>query len=289
MSVRRVYGAEWYRLVRSRTAWACGTFLALLSFLRVFAEHVAERSSYATALQRALASGRAAPPVPEPGNAYGPFVDGWSAGLTVGTLVLLIYAARGIAADLESGVLRASLTRSASRGATLCGRALLGVPLCLFTVLVTALGAWLGAAWLFEFGPLIEDGYELMSTAELHEELLGACMTTLPPMLATWTFGLLVSALCRTGAGAVAGALVTYLGFDLFKEVLGDDRWWVFAAFNPSLVDNSYIKEVASMARGFSDAGFTQDVFRMNLIVPWPEGALLVLLAWGVLSRRSLS
>jgi hypothetical protein len=45
---------------------------------------------------------------------------------------------------------------------------------------------------------------------------------------------------------------------------------------------------MAGMARGFSDAGLSSDLVRMSFWLPWPEAAILVLLASLVLSRRSL-
>jgi ABC-type transport system involved in multi-copper enzyme maturation permease subunit len=287
-STLRVLRAEWYRLVHGRALWASALVLAIVSFLRVLAARAAERSTFAAAVQRALMDGRELPTPPGPSNAYGPFVDAWSAGLTVGAMLLLIAASRTLAGDLESGLLRMASTRSASRLALAFGRCLLGVPLCLGVILVTAAGAWLAASWLFAFGPVVEDGYELMSEPELRAQLLMAVATTTPSLIATWTFGVLVSAASRSGTVAVGAALVLYLGFDLFKEVLGVQRYWVFASYNPSFVDNSYVKEVAGMARGFSDAGFTEALLNQNLILPWPEAVILMALSALLLSRRSL-
>jgi len=73
-----------------------------------------------------------------------------------------------------------------------------------------------------------------------------------------------------------------------FKEVLGETQYWVFAAFNPSFVDNSYVREVAGMARGFSDAGYSESLLRQSLVLPWPEALVLAALASWVLSRRAL-
>jgi len=287
-STLRVFGAEWYRLIHGRSVWVSSAVLVVVSFLRVLATWVAERSAYASAVQRAVLDGRDVPPVPAPSNAYGPLVDGWSTGLTVGAMLLLIAASRSVAGDLESGLLRMASSRSASRSALALGRCLLGIPLCVGVMFATAAGAGIAAWMLFAFGPVVEDGYELMSEPELRAQLLMAVATTTPSLIATWAFGVLVSSASRSAAVAVGATLVLYLGFDLFKEVLGVHRYWVFAAFNPSFVDNSYIKEVAGMARGFSDAGFTEGLLNQNLILPWPEAVALMALTGLVLSRRSL-
>jgi ABC-type transport system involved in multi-copper enzyme maturation permease subunit len=284
----RALRSEWYRLTRSRIVLGSGLFLMLVSALRVWAARVAEQSVHAADVHRALSAGRQAPPLPPPGNAWPPFVDGWLAGLTVGTLLLLIAASRSLAGDRESGLLRVARTRSISRGGLVLGRALLGFGLVTAMLLLTCLGAFLSASVLFEFGPVVENNYELVSSIELRTELTRAISATLPPLLCTWAFGLLVSALLGSGTAAVSVGLAIYLGFDLFKEVLGEGQYWVFAAFNPSFVDHSFLKEFSNIARGFSDAGYSESLYGLNLWLPWPQAALMLGLACWVTSRRAL-
>jgi hypothetical protein len=284
----RVLRAEWYRLCHSRTAIGATLFLAAVSALRVVAAHMSDRAAHIAAVQRALGQGRAAPPIPPPGNAWAPFVDGWLAGVTVATLLLLIFSARSLAGDREAGLLRVARTRSTSRGALVMGRALLGVALVASAMIVTAGAAWAAAHWLYVFGPVVEDGYELVGESELTRELVLATAATLPPLVGTWCFGLLVSAFARTGTGAVAGALALYLGFDLFKEVLGEQQFFVFASFNPSFVDNSCLKELSGIARGFSDAGYPEDLYLQNMWLPWPQAVLMLVFACWLGSRRAL-
>jgi hypothetical protein len=284
----RVLSAEWYRARHSRVLFLAALFLAAVAALRVGAAWLADQAAWTAAVQRALSQGRAAPPPPGPGNAWSPFVDGWLAGLTVGTLLLLIASARSLAGDRESGLLRVARTRSASRTGLVLGRALLGVLLVLGTLAATGLGAWLAARALFVFGPVTEGSYEIWSQAELQQELLAALRVTVPPLLATWTFGLCLSAIVRGGTGAVSAALAIYLGFDLFKEVLGPDQYWVFAAFNPSFVDHSCLHEMSGIARGLSDAGYSEALYAQNMWLPWPWAAAMLVLACVVTRRRAL-
>jgi len=284
----RVFRAEAYRLSRSRTVALAGLFLAAVAALRVLGAHAADMSAYAAAAQRALSAGKAVPPLPPPGNAWAPFADGWLAGLTVGTLLLLIASARTLAADRETGLLRLASTRSVSRAGLVVGRMLHGVLLVTLVMGVTGLAAWLTASALFQFGPLVEDKYEILSSAELRDEFLRAVYATLPALLATWSFGLAVSALLGSGIGAVSVALATWLGFDLFKDVLGQAQYTVFAAFNPSFVDRSCLKQFAGVARGFSDAGYSESLYAQNLWLPWPQALLLLLLAVWITKRRPL-
>jgi hypothetical protein len=283
----RVLRAEGHRLLRSRLGLWGALCLALVSALRVMASRAAEVADHAASVQRALSDGRDAPELAV-SNAYAPLVDGWLTGLTVGVLLLLLMAARSLAGDREKGILRLATTRSATRAGLVWGRALLGIPVCLGVMAATGLGAWLAASTFFEFGPLIEHGYELMSAEELKAELGKALVATLPPLLGVWTFGLLISSMARSAAGAVTFALAGFLGFDLFKEVLGESQYWAFAAYSPSFVDRSCMAEMAGIARGLSDAGYSESLYRMNLMLPAPQAVLLTLLAAWILSRRAL-
>ena len=280
--------AEAFRLRRSRSTWLALTFLILVSAARVFAARVAE----GVARAEALAGGRLAAAGEESaglasGRGWAPLVDGWRTGLSAATLLLLLHAARTIAADRESGVLRLALTRSASRGAVVLARALLALLLLVAAFFACGLGAFAAAAAFFDFGPLVEDGYEFLTTAELRGELTVAALAALPPLIATYSFGLLVSAANRSAAASVGVALSLFLSFDLFKEALGEAQYWVFASFVPSFVDGSALREMSGLARGFSDAGFPSEILHRNMLLPWPQAAVFVALACWIVARRS--
>jgi hypothetical protein len=283
-----VLSAEWLRLTRGRAVLLGGLFVAAVSALRVLGARAADAAAHAAAVQRALAAGRTPPELAGPGNAYAPLAQGWLAGLTVGTLLLLVLASHGLAADRERGVLRLASTRSATRGALVLGRALVGVGLVLALLALTGLAAFAAAAWSYDFGPLVEHGYQLLSEEELRQAVVSAAVATVPPLLATWCFGLAISSLSRSAVGAVAVSLAAWLGFDLFKEVLGDRQFLVFAAFSPSFVDGSAMGELVDVARGLSDAGYSEGLQRLNLVLPWPWALALLGLAWWATSRRSL-
>ncbi len=272
----RVFHAEFVRMLRSRSAWAALLVLAGLSALRVLA-----------AVSSAVTGQDGHSPVSS-GAAWGPFVDGWRTGLTLGCLGLLVLAARSIAGDLEQGVLRVAVTRSVTRPALILGRLLLAPAQVLLVIVGTGLASWLVASIYGDFGPFVEDGYEMSSAAELRSELGRAVLAAVPPMIATYAFGLLVSSLARSATEAVVGSLGVFLAFDMFKEALGGAQYWVFASYAPTLADGSALSEMSGVARGYSDAGFSAAFLRMNHIIPWPEAFLLTLAACLVLSRRSL-
>jgi len=289
MGTGRVFAAELGRLLSGRALWLSGLALFALSALRVVAAHASLSAERARRLQLALARGSELDDSPDVlRNAFAPWVDGWRAGASVGTLLLLIFAARALAGDRESGLLRLASTRSATRSGLVLGRLCLAPFLTLGLVLASGAGSWLAASLLFRFGPLVEDGYEIWSEAELWSELATAVLAVLPPIVATFAFGLFVSAGSRSSVVALTVALVAFLGFDLFQDTLGGGRLFVFATYAPTLVDHSCLSEMSDLARGFSDAGYTAQELRMNHFVPWPHTLVFALLACWLASRKPL-
>lgn len=272
-----VFRAELARLVRVRSTWAVALLLALLSAARAFV------AVGATVAER----GGATDPVSS-GTAWAPWIDGWRAGLVVGGLVLVAFGARTLAGDREAGVLRLAVTRSASRGALVWGRLLLAPLLVVAVVALTGAAAWAVARGAGDFGPLVEDGYEILTAEELSGEVRRGVLAVLPALVALFSFGLLVSSVAGSAAVAVPLALGAFLAFDLFKDALGDARYFVFAAHAPTLADSSAWSELPGLTRGFSDAGFPDPLVRAGLVAPWPATLVCALAASLVLSRRRL-
>jgi len=269
--------AELGRMCRLRSSLILGFLVALLAALRAFVGIGA-----ATAER-----GGADDPISS-GGGWAPLVDGWSAGLLLGTLFLLTHAARSIAGDRESGVLRLAITRSVSRGGLIWGRLLVSPLLVLLVVLLPGLAAYAVVALGSDFGPLVEDGYEIFTAEELGGELRRGVLAILPGLLATYAFGLLVSSFASTATTAVASALGLFLAFDLFKEALGDSHYWVFASHVPTPWDTSAWSELPGVMRGFSDAGFPEALVRVGWAVAFPAALLCAAVACLVLARRRL-
>jgi ABC-type transport system involved in multi-copper enzyme maturation permease subunit len=222
------------------------------------------------------------------GNAYAPFIDGLTTSLTVGVLLVLAFAAAAIAAERDHGTIRLPLTRSVSRAGLLVAKVLFTLAWALALAVMAYLGAFVMSLLLYDFGPIVENNYEIFSSAEINAELWKASLALLPPLFATAAFGLLISCVARTSSEAVGAALVSYIMFDLFKGLLGDSDRFVFATFNPAIVDRSYLHEVGQLARGFSTAGFAEPLLSLNVLVPIAEGLLFLLLAGAIFARRRL-
>jgi len=236
----------------------------------------------AAAAARGLAAGASA------GNAYGPLADGLGAGLSIGLLILLALAAASVAGDRDLGTIRIPLTLRASRSGLLLAKL---AALCLLGIFLSAavLGAsWAASAILYDFGPVVEDGYEIFPAGEIRREIalgLAGAAVAVPAVAA---LGLLVSVAARSAAEAVGIALPLVLAFDVFEGLLGRSADLVFLSYPPTLIDRSYLAEAAKLARGFSDAGWTDGRLILNFAVPIPEAALLVLAALWIFGRRKL-
>lgn len=279
----RVLGAEWVRLVTARTAWVSAGLLVVVPILRVGAAVAGQKVE---ALQQE-ARGVTAVGLDQ-GTAWAPLIDGWRAGLVLGLALLLVHAARALAGDRESGVLRLAVTRSASRNGALFGRALLGPVMVALVVALSGCGAFAAAKFAGDLGPLVEDDFTITTVAELRSELFRSLSVSMLGLIAVHAFGLLVSTAARGAVIALAASLATLLLWDVFKGSLGDDQWWVFASHAPTFIDGSAMNEMAGVARGYSDKGLAEDVFRRGLVLaPLWTLAMITLSAW-LLRRRAL-
>lgn len=269
--VLRVARAEVYRLLRVRAVWITTIMIAVASAVTAWASHL-----------EALREGVLDPI--DSGSGWAPLVDGWRAGLVLGVFVTLAHAARSLAGDRESGVIRFSITRSASRSHVLLGRFLAGLVLILPAILVTGAAAYLVAWRVGDFGPFVEDGFEIIGRSEIQAELFRAVISTVPAWLALYAFGLAVSCMAGGATSAVTTALGLFVAFDLLKGSFGDWGLALFASHLPTLADSSAWAELPGLVRGYSDAWFDERMMRVAWTVPWP--ALVLVLAVGDLALR---
>ena len=280
----RVLRAEFVRLVTSRVGLVTGLLLIWIPALRVWASIVASR---AKDIERA-ASGSEQLGLTE-GTGWALLVDGWRAGLMLGTALLLVQSARALAGDRETGVLRLAVTRSASRSGAVVGRALLGPVLVILVVGLTGLGAYLATKMAgADFGDLVEDDFTIFSGDEVRSELQRALGPVMAGLVAVHAFGLLVSSVSKGPVLALAGSLAAILLWDVFKEDTGEFRFFVFATHAPTFADGSAMKELAGFARGYSDAGLPDAVINMGLVLAPAQALVFVALAALALRKRPI-
>jgi ABC-type transport system involved in multi-copper enzyme maturation permease subunit len=281
----KAFRAELYVALRTMPAWLIVFIPSLIVLLRLLVEKMTQ--SGAEARQAMLGQSGFADDIAA-GNAYGHFVDGLGTGLTLLSLTLVAYAAWSFASDRDTGALRHVLVRQASRRALLLAKlaimhltALLSLALILVTVTVAA-----GMLW--EFGPVVEDGYELIGTQEIQQEIrLGLWLAVLP-LPAAIAFGVLISVLTGSATQAVTTALGLTLALDIFKGLLGNLSHYLYVSYQPSLIDQSYLQDVGRLVRGYSDVLIDERFLVLNQWVPLPQMLLFVALALLIVPWRKL-
>jgi len=199
---------------------------------------------------------------------YGYFVDAISTGLILIYILLIGFGAFSFSADRDSGVVRHLVIRSMSRRAlvlakfiALCCLAVLSVLLMLGTAIIVTIALW-------DLGPVVEDGFEIIGEQDILAEIKLGLQLALTPLPAALAFGVFVSVLSRSATQAVALAVGITLIIDLFKGTLGNVANYIFASFQPSLLDQSYLHDVSKIVRGFSDVLIDERVYQLNLWLP---------------------
>ncbi|MEC8586814.1 MAG: ABC transporter permease subunit [Pseudomonadota bacterium] len=221
-------------------------------------------------------------------NAWGHFVDGLDTGITLLFLLLVAQAAYSFSAEVENGTMRHQLIRCSSRRLIVISKLIQLHALALMGVGILIVSSYLLSGLLWEFGPVVEDGFELISEAEIRDEITLGLRLALTPLPAAIALGLLLSVLANTATQAVVSALGITLAMDIFKGMLGDYAYYLYASFQPALIDQSYLQDVSRLVRGYSDVLIDDRVIQLNYWVPIPTLLVLVTASLIVVQTRKL-
>jgi len=211
-------------------------------------------------------------------NAYGYFVDGLSTGLIILGLLLVSLAAYSFSYDRDIGSVRHLIIRGISRTTVIIGKLIYIHLLALASIIALVLSSYFLSGNLWNFGPIVEDGFELISEAEIWSEIELGLRLALLPLPAAIGFGVLISVLTQSATQALSTAIALTLTIDVFKSTLGDLAYYHYANFQPSLLDQSYLKDVSRLVRGYSDVLVNERFLDFNLWVPLPTAVLFVVL-----------
>ncbi|MGI9250382.1 MAG: ABC transporter permease subunit [Pseudohongiellaceae bacterium] len=221
-------------------------------------------------------------------SGYGYFVDGLNTGLTILGLLLVAVAAYSFAAERDIGSVRHLLVRRCSRSSIVLAKLINLLMLGLLAVLLVCASSYV-VSWMFwEFGPVVEDGFELISEGEIRLEIHQGLILAVLPLPAAIALGLLVSVSTRSATTAVVSALGITLMLDVFKNLLGDYAWYIYASHQPSLLDASYLGDVARIVRGYSDVLIEEQILQLNNWVPLPTMLLFAGLSLFIVNKRRL-
>ena len=221
-------------------------------------------------------------------NAYGYFVDSMSTGLTILGLLLTAQAAYSFSYERDTGLVRHLLIRRVSRAALMLAKLAYLHFLALISFVVSLIAAYIFSGMFWEFGPIVEDGFELISEAEILAEINTGLQLAMTPFPAAIAFGLLVSVCSQSATQAVTTALGFTLAVDIFKSMLGDYANFLYARFQPSLIDASYLQDVSRIVRGYSDVLVDEEVLQMNLWVPIPAVIIFLVVIFFVIHRKNI-
>lgn len=221
-------------------------------------------------------------------DAWGALVDAMSTGLTLIGLMLVAYAAWSFAGDRDSGAMRHLLIRRVSRRALVAAKLVsahivgaLSVMLMLFIIILVANGLW-------EFGPVVEDGYELIGIQEIHTEIRLGLILALIPLPTAIALGMLVSVSTSSATQAITAALGLTLALDIFKGLMGDVSDYLYVSYQASLINASYLSDVSRLVQGFSDVMIDPAALQLNQWAPWPQMLVLVIASLIVVQYRKL-
>ncbi len=221
-------------------------------------------------------------------NAYGYFVDSMSTGLTMLGLLLVAQAAYSFSYERDTGMVRHLLIRRVGRPALMLAKLAHLHLLALASIIVLLIAAYFFSGLFWEFGPIVEDGFELISEEEILFEIQTGLQLAIAPIPAAIAFGLLISVLSQSATQAVSSALGITLAIDIFKGMLGDYANFLYARFQPSLIDASYLQDVSRIVRGYSDVLVDEEVLQMNLWVPIPALILFVAVTLVLIQRKKI-
>jgi ABC-type transport system involved in multi-copper enzyme maturation permease subunit len=221
-------------------------------------------------------------------DAWGSLVDAYLTGLTVSGLILVTYAAWSLAADQDSGVLRHILIRRVSRRTAVMAKLtlahILGLLALMLMLSVSTLCAWL----LWDFVPVAEDGYVLIATEEIIDEIRLGLTLAIIPLPAAIALGIAISVLASNGTQAIVAALGITLAMDILKGLAGSMADYLYISYLPSLLNESYLQDVSRLVRGFSDVMIDPAAMQLNYWVPWPQLLIFVVIALMAISRKRL-
>ena len=221
-------------------------------------------------------------------NAYGFFVDGLSTGLTMLGLLLVAQGAYSFSHERDTGSVRHTLIRRVSRSGILTAKLIHLHLLALLSTALLLLTCYLLSGLLWEYGAIVEDGFELIGEQEIREEIWLGIHLAIVPLPAAIAFGLLVSVSAHSATQAVTTALGITLAIDIFKGLLGDVANYLYASFQPSLIDQSYLQSVSRIVRGYSDVLIDDGVLQLNMWVPFPALIIFFGLGLWILQRRKI-
>ena len=276
-----VLRSDFYVAMRSVTTYFLLLGPAVLVAIRLSLEHFAEMSKQVQVLTLDANVDVVA------SFAYGFVVDGIQFGFVVTAFAYLTFSAWTFANDYATGVIRHGLIQRTSRTTYLCTKLTLLHAYVFVTLALVIFVAFTTGSLLWDLGPVVEDGYEIIGEAEIQREIVDGIVLAVLPFPALVTFGLCVSVWSKTPTRAIAVALVFAVAFDLMKGDFGTISTLVYQSYVPLIDDQSYLNSVSQLVRGYADVFVDEVTLSANRWVPIPQ--MIGFLVIGLLGIRRTS
>ena len=271
MKMVQLARAELFRAARRRSGWVLLLLPALVAAVRIAFSAVAEVDPDAAELGN---------------NGFAPLADGLRTGGAVLTLVVLLLGALSMVRDREIGALRL-LSTMASKGTIFASKLLVLTVLLALGGLLLVGGCVAVAAWQYDFGPLVEDGFEIATAAELWRDTAQAFAAGCCAWWAAGCLGLSLSAATSNVGAATLLAVVPVLLLDFFGE-LAQDLWHsLFLSHLPLLSGEAALARLPDICRGFSDVFLAEGEILQACRVSLVQGLGLAIVGWLVTRSRS--
>ena len=277
-------GAETYVSLRSPSMYFVVLGPAVLTIVSLLLTRYSELRKIA----QSTVLGQEPSSVIESTTAYGYFIDSLVTGLTVIVFLFVAYSAWSFSHDTSLGTIRHALIQRANRVTYVLAKLTLTHGLLVLSLLSVMGGSYIVAGAIWDYGPVVEDGYEIIGEAEILEELGLGLILAIMSLPAALAFGGMISVILRSPTRAIVTAVLLMGTFDIFKADLGRFSHYFFPTFLPSIADQSYLGNVARLSRGFSDVYIDDRVISLNLWVTIPEMVVLVLITLFIVKRVKL-
>jgi len=203
---------------------------------------------------------------------------------TLAAVTALLLGCQTIAREASEGTLVLTLVRPVRRTEVVVAKAAVTALAAIVVFAVAVLAAAALAAGARGFGPIESEGYVILEAGEIARTLARALALTLPALIATAAFGILVSSVATSGTAAVTIGLLSFVPLELARRLFesNDATAFVFSTYTSVFV--TYAEE---RARGFA-VGLDPTTEWLGLAVPVGSAALFAAVAALITSRREV-
>ena len=204
--------------------------------------------------------------------------------------LVIIFCSMLVAGETSGGTFRMVLSRPVTRAEFLTAKVMMGLTFIVLALawymLVAVLAIRFGTA--YEFGPVIEDGELVISSAAISWNITLALLLALLPLMASAAYGILMSVIARSLSTAIGVALGVLVAVDLVKHIihLGDHDLADYV-FSTHLGKALHVAN--KFASGNEPVWFDPDPELMAMLVPGVSIMLFLAAAYVIFMRRDFN